>query len=476
MYKVDFSSPCHVHFIGIGGISMSGLAEILIKEGFTVTGSDIDKARGTETIRFLQEKGVTVYFGQVAENLVQEPDTKLVVYTAAISSDNEELLYAKEQGIPLLTRAELLGQIMDNYKYSIAVAGTHGKTTTTSMVSYILDEAKKDPTISIGGMLELIGGNIRVGSSPYFVTEACEYTNSYHSFNPLISIILNIDNDHLDFFHNIENIAKSFATFATKVKDGGLLIVNGDMEYTDMIKEAVKDRPIKVVTFGLSDGNDYQAKNIELNGAGHPSYDLYRNNSFCCRISLAVTGEHNAVNSLSVIAAADFLNIPEAAIKTGFERCKSANRRFQLKGIYSGTKERPLSDGVTIVDDYAHHPTEIAATLKVANSVKKGELWIAFQPHTYSRTYDHLKEFIEVLAVADHVLLADIYAARELDDGRVSSCDIEAGLKKKGVDAVYLGSYEKIKKYFKEHCNNNDLFITMGAGPIDFVGDSLLSD
>ena len=476
MYKVDFKSPCHVHFIGIGGISMSGLAEILIKEGFTVTGSDIEKARGSETIHLLQDKGVKIYFGQVAENLIQEPGTALVVYTAAISSDNEELLYAKSQNIPLLTRAELLGQIMENYRYSIAVAGTHGKTTTTSMVSYVLDEAKKDPTISIGGMLELIGGNIRVGSSPYFVTEACEYTNSYHAFNPLISIILNIDNDHLDFFHNIENIAKSFATFATKVKDGGILIVNGDMEYTAMIKEAVAGRNIQVVTFGLLDSNDYQARNIELNGAGHPSYDLYHNGTFRCRISLKVTGEHNAVNSLSVIAAADFLSISEEAIKNGFENCKSANRRFQLKGTYAGTSDKPLKDGVTVVDDYAHHPTEIAATLKVANSVKKGELWVAFQPHTYSRTYAHLEEFIDALSVCDHVLLADIYAARELDDGKVSSRDIEEGLKKKGCDAVYLGSYENIKKYFKQHCSNNDLFITMGAGPIDFVGDSLLSD
>ena len=210
MYQVDFTKPCHVHFIGIGGISMSGLAEILNKEGFKVTGSDMKES---ETTKILADKGIKIYIGQFGSNITSEADIDLVVYTAAISNDNEELLMAKEKNIPLLTRAQLLGQIMENYKYSIAVSGTHGKTTTTSMLSHIFMAAAKDPTISIGGMLNLIGGNIRVGSSPYFITEACEYTNSFHSFYPYISIILNIDNDHLDFFKNIENIVKSFAKY-----------------------------------------------------------------------------------------------------------------------------------------------------------------------------------------------------------------------------------------------------------------------
>ena len=368
--------------------------------------------------------------------------------------------------IPLLTRAQLLGQIMENYKYSIAVSGTHGKTTTTSMLSHIFMAAAKDPTISIGGMLNLIGGNIRVGSSPYFITEACEYTNSFHSFYPYISIILNIDNDHLDFFKNIENIVKSFAKYSTNLKDKGLLIVNGDMKYLDDIKAAVKDKDCSIITFGLNDGNTYQAKNVILNEEGHPAYDLYIDGEYIDKIELAVTGIHNAVNSLSAIAAARFLDIDLSIIKEGLKNCASAHRRFEYKGTLPGN--------VKVIDDYAHHPTEIAATLKVGRSVVKNELWCAFQPHTYSRTKALLSDFAKALSVCDHVLLADIYAAREKDDGTISSKDLERELKALGCDAVYLGDFESIKNYFKSHVSNNDMLITMGAGNIDSIGVELL--
>ncbi len=463
MYQVDFTKPCHVHFIGIGGISMSGLAEILNKEGFKVTGSDMKES---ETTKILADKGIKIYIGQFGSNITSEADIDLVVYTAAISNDNEELLMAKEKNIPLLTRAQLLGQIMENYKYSIAVSGTHGKTTTTSMLSHIFMAAAKDPTISIGGMLNLIGGNIRVGSSPYFITEACEYTNSFHSFYPYISIILNIDNDHLDFFKNIENIVKSFAKYSTNLKDKGLLIVNGDMKYLDDIKAAVKDKDCSIITFGLNDGNTYQAKNVILNEEGHPAYDLYIDGEYIDKIELAVTGIHNAVNSLSAIAAARFLDIDLSIIKEGLKNCASAHRRFEYKGTLPGN--------VKVIDDYAHHPTEIAATLKVGRSVVKNELWCAFQPHTYSRTKALLSDFAKALSVCDHVLLADIYAAREKDDGTISSKDLERELKALGCDAVYLGDFESIKNYFKSHVSNNDMLITMGAGNIDSIGVELL--
>ena len=465
MYQIDFTKPCHVHFIGIGGISMSGLAEILNRAGFTVTGSDV---RESEVTEMLVKQGIRVYYSQVAENLISEPDTALVVYTAAISEDNPEYLYAKEQGIPLLSRAELLGMIMDNYPESIAVSGTHGKTTTTAMLAHILLAAKKDPTVSIGGMLDVIGGNIRTGSSPYFVTEACEYKNSYHSFRPYISIILNIDNDHLDFFHNLDNIVKSFAEFAGKIKEGGTLIVNGDMPYVDVIREAVKDKDCRLITFGLGANNDYRAENIKLNDAGHPSFTLIRNNEEAGTVSLSVTGRHNAVNALSAIAAADILGISMEDTCAGLKTCSSAKRRFEYKGT---TKK-----GAVIIDDYAHHPTEIAATIAVGKSVAKGDLWIAFQPHTYSRTKALLDDFAEALKPADHVLLADIYAAREKDDGTVHSRDLAEKLIKLDTDAVYLGEFSTIEKYFSEHCKNNDMLITMGAGPIDSVGVSLLSE
>lgn len=461
MYKVDFEKPCHAHFIGIGGVSMSGLAEILKKEGFTVSGSDMKES---DTTKALEANGIKVFIGQVASNITDDID--FVVYTAAIHPDNEEYQMVVSKNIPLLTRAQFLGQVMENYKYSVAVAGTHGKTTTTSMMAHIMLKASTDPTISIGGHLNAIDGNIRVGSSDYFVTEACEYTNSYHEFKAYASIILNIDNDHLDFFKNIENIAASFATFATKTQDGGILIVNGDMKYRDQVIDAVKNRDIKVVTFGKNDGNNYQAKNIRLNELGQPTYDLYIDGESKGEISLSVMGEHNAINSLSAIAASLYIGISMDDIREGLKLCHSADRRFQ----YKGTTEK----GATIIDDYAHHPTEISASLAVATSVKKNDLWVAFQPHTYSRTKAHLVDFAKALSVSDHVLLADIYAAREKDDGTVSSKDLVNELKKLGCDAVYLGDFESIKDYFEKNSKNNDMLITMGAGNIDSVGVMLL--
>lgn len=461
MYEVDFNKPCHAHFIGIGGVSMSGLAEILKNDGFTVSGSDMKES---DTTKSLEAGGIKVFYGQVASNISDDID--FVVYTAAIHPDNEEFVEVQRRNIPLLTRAQLLGQLMDNYNYSVAVAGTHGKTTTTSMMSYIMLEAGTDPTISIGGHLNEINGNIRVGNSEYFVTEACEYTNSYHEFKPYASIILNVDNDHLDFFKNIENIAASFATFATKTREGGALIVNGDMKYCDQIVDAVKDRDIKVFTFGKNPGNDFEARNIHLNELGNAAYELYIHGEDKGEVTLSVTGEHNAVNSLSAIAASLYIGISLEDIKEGLRKCHSADRRFQ----YKGTTE----SGVTIIDDYAHHPTEISASLAVANSVKKADLWVVFQPHTYSRTMAHLKDFAKALSVSDHVLLADIYAAREVDDGSVSSKDLEKELKNLGCDAVYLGSFEEIKKYFKNNSKHNDMLITMGAGNIDSLGVELL--
>ena len=460
MYKVDFNNPKHAHFIGIGGISMSGLAEILKNAGFTVSGSDMKES---DTTKILEEQGIKVYIGQVASNITDDID--FVIYTAAIHEDNEEFMAAKEKGLPMLTRAAFLGQVMDNYKYSVAVAGTHGKTTTTSMMAHIMLEAETDPTVSIGGMLDVIGGNIRVGSSDYFVTEACEYTNSYHEFRPYASIILNIDNDHLDFFKNIENIAASFATFATKTVDGGALILNGDMRFRDQVIDAVKDKNIKVFTFGKDESNDFRAENITLNELGQPTYELYINGESKGNVSLAVTGEHNAVNSLAAIAASLYIGIDLDDIIEGLKKCHSAERRFEYKGM--------TESGAYIYDDYAHHPTEIAASMRVANAVKKRELWVAFQPHTYSRTKAHLKDFAKSLSTADHVVLADIYAAREIDDGSVSSKDLENELRNLGTDATYLGDFETIENYLKNKLNNNDMLITMGAGNIDVVGTQL---
>lgn len=458
MYKVDFNKPMHVHFIGIGGISMSGLAEILLQEGFTVSGSDMKESDMTEILRNL---GAKIYIGQKAENITDDID--LVVYTAAIHTNNPEFVEVTRKDIPMLTRAQLLGQIMLNYKYGVAVSGTHGKTTTTSMLSYVLLEAKKDPTISIGGMLDAIGGNIRVGHSDYFVTEACEYTNSYHAFHPYISIILNVDADHLDFFSGIEEIADSFKTFAEILPDNGLLVVNGDMKYYHHV---TKDLHCNILTFGINKGNDYSATDIVFDENGHPSYTLVVKGETQDRIVLHATGIHNVMNSLSVIAVADFLGIDRSAVKAGLEKCSSAHRRFEHKGV--------TENGVIIVDDYAHHPTEIAATLAAAKNTPHNDIWCVFQPHTYSRTKALLDEFGKALSTCDHVILADIYAAREKDTGLVSSRDVCDKINAHGGQAIYLGDFDSITDYVKKNCKKNDLLITMGAGNVDSIGDVLL--
>lgn len=458
MYKVDFSKPCRVYFMGIGGISMSGLAEILLQENFTVSGSDVKTSDITDTLRAL---GAKVNIGQTAANITDDID--LVVYTAAISNDNEEFVEVKRRNIPMLTRAQLLGQIMNNYKYGIAISGTHGKTTTTSMMSHVLLAADTDPTISIGGMLDVIGGNIRVGHSDYFITEACEYTNSYHSFNPYISIILNVDEDHLDFFSGIDEIVESFKTFAEILPDDGLLVINGDMPHKNRI---ISDLNCNIVTFGLNPDNKYSASDITYDSEGHPTYTLLVDKKPSDTITLHSTGIHNVMNSLSVIAVCDFLKINREAVKEGLFSCTSAKRRFEHKGV--------TKNGVIVLDDYAHHPTEIEATLKAALNTPHRKLWCVFQPHTYTRTYALLDKFAQALSVCDHVILADIYAAREKDTGLVSSKDLEKKINELGGNAKHIDSFLSIENFIEKNCKKNDLLITMGAGNVDFIGEALL--
>lgn len=458
MYTIDFKKPMHVHFIGIGGISMSGLAEILLEENFQISGSDMKASAMTDKLASL---GASIMIGQKASNITDDID--LVVYTAAIHPDNPEFCAVKEHGIPMLTRAQLLGQMMDNYKNPIAVSGTHGKTTTTSMLTHVLLAAKKDPTISVGGILDAIGGNIRVGKSDILVTEACEYTNSYHSFNPVISIILNVEEDHLDFFSGIEEIRESFRTFARKLPKHGLLVVNGDMDCTDFIQEGVA---ADIVTFGITGKNlTYSAANISYDDQGNGSYDLVENGQITDHINLHVNGIHNIMNSLSVIAVARRLGIDSEDIKKGLLSFTGTKRRFEYKG------ER---NGFTIIDDYAHHPTEIAATLNAAKKYPHNEVWTVFQPHTYTRTMAFLDEFAEALSISDHVIVTDIYAAREKDLGQVHAKDIVERMKKYDVDVTYISSFDDIEKFILKNLKNNDLLITMGAGNVVDIGENLL--
>jgi UDP-N-acetylmuramate--alanine ligase len=312
-------------------------------------------------------------------------------------------------------------------------------------------------------MLDVIGGNIRVGHSDYFVTEACEYTNSYHSFKPYISIILNVDADHLDFFKDIDEIAQSFKTFAEILPKDGLLVVNGDMKYKDFI---VSDLKCPFITFGFNPENDYSATDIVFDEQGHPTYTLVVKGEKQERISLHSSGKHNVMNSLSVIAVCDFLNIERSAVAAGLLACTSAKRRFEMKGV--------TADGVKVLDDYAHHPTEIAATLEAVKTLDYDKSWCVFQPHTYTRTYALLDKFATALTNCDHVILADIYAAREKDTGKVSSRDLCEKINEAGGNAIYLGDFDSITEYAKKNCKKNDLLITMGAGNVDSIGDLLL--
>lgn len=463
MTTIDLNQPIHIHFIGIGGISMSGLAELLHSKGFVVSGSD--RARSAITER-LEADGIRVCYGQRASNLTDDID--LAVYTAAVHPDNPEYAACVEKGIPLMDRAELLGQISHAFPIAIGVSGTHGKTTTTSMIALMLLEAGMDPTISLGGMLDAIGGNLRIGRSDNFLFEACEYTNSFLKFYPSDEVILNIDKDHLDFFKDLDDIRHSFRLYAERLPENGCLIINGQIP---RLAEIIEGLPCEIVTYGMLAEDDpddryrFAARNVTYDELGCPSYDLYIDGAISGRIRLSVVGEHNAANSLAAIAEGTRRQIPLSVMQTALLHYTGTERRFEKKGTVGG---------VTIVDDYAHHPTEIEATLKAAKAYPHKTLWCVFQPHTYTRTKLLRTEFVEALSTADKIVLADIFAAREVNTGEISSKDLCEDLKKLGKDAYYFPSFDEIENFLLKNCVNGDLLITMGAGDIAKVGDFLL--
>ena len=459
MYQIDFKKPMHIHFIGIGGISMSGLASILLNQHFKVSGSD---AHESELTKQLEAEGAILYYGQRASNLDDTPD--LVVYTAAIQPDNPEYAAAVAKQIPMLSRAELLGQMMHNFKTPVAISGTHGKTTTTSMTSYIFLEADMDPTISVGGILDAIGGNIRVGGHDTFLTEACEYTNSFLHFFPKISVILNIDADHLDFFKDLDDIRHSFRKFAQLLPDDGTLIVNSEIEHLDQL---TKGLTCKIVTYGMDASSDYYASNITFDEFAHPSFDCYKGDTLLGHFVLPVPGIHNVSNALASIALADQMGVSMEHTRIGLEKFGGTKRRFEKKGEIGG---------VTIIDDYAHHPTEIEATLHAAHNYPHKKLWCVFQPHTYTRTKALMDDFAKALTLADHVVLADIYAAREMDTLGISSSMLAEKVNALGGCADYFDSFDKIETCLLENCKPGDVLITMGAGDVVKIGEKLLGE
>ncbi|MBR3644868.1 MAG: UDP-N-acetylmuramate--L-alanine ligase [Lachnospiraceae bacterium] len=458
MYKLDFNTPAKLHFTGIGGISMSALAEIMLSKNFTVTGSD---NKESDMTRHLEQAGATVYIGQRASNVADDVD--VLIYTAAVKQDNPELVQAKEKNIPLLTRAEFLGQMMKNYNTAIGVAGTHGKTTTTSLLSQIMLEADLDPTILVGGIMPTISGNTRIGHSDKMITEACEYTNSFLSFAPSIGIILNVAEDHLDFFKDINDIRNSFKKYAELIPADGLLVINGDIDNVNFFTDGLS---CNVLTVGKDAGtNDFSATNISFNDFACPSFDLIFRGENKGRVTLNVTGIHNVYNSLAAIATAYFLGVDFDTTVAALSHCSGAERRFQFKGKVGN---------VTIIDDYAHHPDEIKATLTTAKNYPHKTTWCVFQPHTYTRTKALMNEFADALSLADKVVLADIYAARETDTLGISSQTLQKKIQESGHEAYYFSSFDEIENFLLKNCIDNDMVITMGAGDVYKIGEKLL--
>ncbi|WP_437130905.1 UDP-N-acetylmuramate--L-alanine ligase [Peptostreptococcus russellii] len=447
----------NVHFIGIGGINMSALAEICINKGYKVTGSDMQESH---LVNHLRDLGATVHIGQRKENI--SDDINLVVYTAAISNDNEEFQEAKKKNILMINRAAFLGQIMREYKNSIAVAGTHGKTSTTSMLSTIFDYAETDPTILVGGNLSTIGGNVRIGNSEHFITEACEYVDSFLNFNPLISIVLNIEEDHLDYFSGIEEIKASFNKFGKLLPEEGYFIVNGDNENANDIMYEVEANIIK---FGQRADNDAIISEIKYDNDGYAMFNLKYKGINLGSFDLSVYGLHNVYNATAAILAAIVSGLEVDTIKKAIKTYTGVGRRFEKKGNYNGA---------LIIDDYAHHPTEVKAALAATKTLKKNKLWVVFQPHTYSRTRALLDEFAGAFYAADKVIITDIYAAREKDPGDISSKNLVEKLYQNNVDAMYMPTFEEISEFLKENLEEDDLLLTCGAGPVNKVGEALL--
>lgn len=453
---IDMSTIRTIHLIGIGGVSVSAVAEILHTNGYEISGSDMSSSPTTEA---LKNKGFKIYIGHSADHI---KNIDLVVYTSAVGDENPELSEAMAKGIPCLSRAEMLGQIMSAYQDSIAISGTHGKTTTTSMITRLLNDSTFDPTALVGGFFADIESNVRIGKSELFITEACEYKESFLSFYPKIGVILNIDEDHLDFYRDLEHIISSFAKFTENIHEEGVLILNGDDYNSKKIKSYYHGR---LITFGINSDCDFSAKNVVYNHLGFPTFDVYYKDQKKIQISLSIPGQHNVYNALAAIATASEFIQDFELIQSRLNSFKNAKRRFEQIG--------EVKD-IIIIDEYAHHPNEIKATLQAARRIESmNKLYCVFQPHTYSRTKELLHEFAGSFKYADEVILTNIYAAREIDKGEIHSKDLLKELLAEGVNALYFETFDEIVNYLATKCQPHDFVMTIGAGDVNKIGYTL---
>ena len=439
------------HLVGIGGVSMCPLAEVLRGKGLEIQGSDMTESH---TVRHLRELGIPVAIGHNAENL---GDCDLVIRTAAVHDSNPEIAGAIARGIPVYERAQAWGAIMQQYPNALCVAGTHGKTTTTSMCTHIFMAAEADPTVMIGGTLPLLRSGYRVGRGKTIILESCEYCNSFLSFFPTVAVILNVEADHLDFFKDLEDIQHSFHRFAALVPQEGFVVVNADNQGA---MDSVKSLAHGVFTFGVDHEADCMARNLCEEGT--PSFDVYIRGVFYTHVQLQVYGRHNVSNALAAAASAYVLGVPGEAVSEGLRAFVGAGRRFEYKGEYHGAK---------VYDDYAHHPDELHALLTTAKSMGYERLVVAFQPHTYTRTASFFDRFVEELKIADVAVVAEIYAAREQNTLGISSADLCREIP----GSVYCSTLEKVTNHLKELARPGDLILTVGAGDIFKAGEKLIN-
>lgn len=432
-----------IHFLGIGGSGMCPMAQILFEKGYEITGSDQNES---DTLERVRASGIPVQLGNRPENI---GSAQALVYTAACKPDNPELAAAREKGIPTLERSVMLGMLTSLYPELVAVSGTHGKTTTTAMLTQILVEAGRDPSAIIGGKLPLIGGNSRVGASDTMVCEACEYVDSFLQLDPVVSLILNIEADHLDYFKTLENIVKSFRQFAGQTSRA--LIVNGEDKN---VMAAVSGQEGKeTVTFGLTSACDYYPADLNEEPTACEDFTLMCRGQALGRVELSVPGKHNMLNALAAAAAAHDLGVAPEAICRSLSRFSGVHRRFEVLGKFQG---------VTVADDFAHHPTELTSVLSSAMKMGYRQVWAVFQPHTYSRTYAFLDGFAKALAIPDHLVMTEILAVREENIYGIQTSDLAA----KVPGSQWFGSFEEIAGYVMERAQPGDLILTLGGGDI----------
>lgn len=440
-----------IHFIGIGGAGMCPVAEIMLSLGYHISGSDNND---TETFRKIEKEGAKVYLGQVKENITD--DVELVIYTNAILKGNEELEYAKAN-LPTFERAEILGAISRIFSNCIGICGTHGKTTVSSMTTQVLLEAGLDPSAVIGGRLPVIDAYGRYGNSQNFVCESCEFNNTFLHMNADTAVVLNIDEDHLDFFKNLENIKKSFREFCEKTTK--TIIYNGDDENTVDMLRGIEGKHL--ISFGKNNNCEWTAKNIDVPGGFTSEYDVFHNGKFIAHVILSVPGSHNILNSLAAFVAAYISGADSESICRGLKAFKGAGRRFELMGTYKG---------ITIVDDYAHHPAEIKVTLDAAMKMGYKRVWAVHQPFTYSRTAKLLDDFAKVLQIADKCVVSEIMGSREINEIGIKATDLSCKIP----NCIQIDKLEDIADYLAENCQDGDMVITLGCGDVYKVSRMLV--